>query len=173
MRFRHCEMKQNLDSLRKEIEQHLEGEGLSIFHGHARTGEDVVYWDDEHYPDYKLFVKAAKAAGTAFIVLHERQFDIEAVDDALEQLALADLPIEDQRTYERRLKELRVYDGFTCAIEISFDHGHRTYLYEVETEWYEELTTLMDELEFFGSGSGDDEDDDDGESAIGGYFSKN
>lgn len=164
-------MKTNLDTLKSEILEHLESEDFTIFFGHSRVmdSEPLVFWDTERHSDYKLFVKTAKSAGAKLMVFHEREFHGDVIDNAIEQLQGSDLPTEDQRTIERRLKELRVYEGFTCSIELSFDYETHVYLFEVQTEWYEELTNLLDDLEFLDSG----DDDEDGEDAISGYFSKN
>ncbi len=162
----------NLDALKAEIQEHLEHEGFSIFHGYSRMmdTQSLVFWDTDRHPEYRLFVKVAKAAGAPIMVLNQRNFKVEIIDDAIERLELSDLPVEEQRAIERRLKELRVYDGFTCSIELSFDYGGRVYLFDLQTEWYNEFSSLLEELEFFDS---DDDDDEDEEDAIGGYFSKN
>ena len=165
-------MKPNLDTLKSEIEEHLGAEGLAVFHGYSRLTDSVplVLWDSEKYPDYKLFVKSAVAAGAKMLILNQRHLNSDTLDDALDQLAVSDLPTEEQRNIERRLKELRAYDGFTCSLEISFDHQGRVYMFDMQTDWYEELNNLLEDLEFLDSG--DDEDDAD-EPPIGNYFSKN
>jgi hypothetical protein len=66
------------------------------------------------------------------------------------------------------LNELRSYAGFTCALELSFDHEGRVYMFDLRTEWYEELSDMLEDLHVMDTGS-DDEDDD----TMGGYFSKN
>jgi len=162
----------NLDKLRADIERHLEKSGLAVFHGHARGLESTptVYWDNERAPDFKLFVEAAQTAGAKLIVFHVHEFHAEQLDDALESLADCGLPLDEQRDMERRLKALRIHDGKTCTIELSFDHGGRVYVFDLRTEWYEDLTSALEEIEFL-SGNGDPDDDDD--PSMGGYFSKN
>lgn len=166
-------MKPNLDALKSEIEGHLAAQGMSIFYGYSRLMESLplVFWDSEKYPDYRLFVKSAQAVGAKMMILNQRELSSDTLDDALEQLASSDVPSDEQRTIERRLKELRVYDGFTCSLEISFDHQGRVFMFDVQTEWYEELNNLLEDLEFL------DERHDDGEQQehgpIGNYFSKN
>lgn len=165
-------MRPNLDTLRTEIQEHLEGEGFAIFFGHSRVmdSQPLVFWDIEHHPNYKDFLKTAQAAGAKIIVLNQREFSGDVIEDAIEQLAVSDLPSDDQRTIERRLKELRAYEGFTCSIELSFDHQGRIYMFDIQTEWYEELTNLLEDLEFLDNG---DDEREPGEGTIGGYFSKN
>jgi len=159
----------NLDTLNTEIQQYLEDSGLVIFHGHSRTMDaaPAVYWDCEQHPDYKLFIQTAQAAGVKIIVFHQRRFDSGQVDDALEQLAECDLSREEQREYKRRLSALRVYDGQVCAIELSFDHQDRVFLFDLHTEWYDELGDLAAEIDIMSAGAGEDDE------PLGGYFSKN
>lgn len=166
-------MKPNLDTLKSEIEEHLGAEGLVIFHGYSRMMDSLplVLWDSEKYPDYKLFVKSAHAAGAKLMILNQRHLNSDTLDDALEQLAVSDLPPDEQRTIERRLKELRAYDGFTCSLELSFDYQGRIYMLDMQTEWYEELNNLLEDLEFLDSG--EDDDGQDAPGPIGNYFSKN
>ena len=156
----------NLDTLKTEIETLLQDEGFAVFYGYSRVLESlpIVYWDCERYPDYKQFVRAAKAAGAKLIVFHQRELTPDQIDDALEQLESAEMPREDQRTLERRLNELRAYEGFTCALELSFDYEGRVFLFDLRTEWYEELSDILSELQVL------EPDDDD---TMGGYFSKN
>ena len=93
------------------------------------------------------------------------------MDRALEELEDAeDVDLDEQRTIQNRLKELSKYDGFTCAIEVSFDHENSTYLFELRAEWYEELDDLMSELAL---DFDIDEEDEEDEETYGGYYSKN
>ena|SRR5271165_1886077 len=164
-------MKPNLDTLKTEIVEHLEAEGFCIFHGTSRLmdSQALVFWDTDKYPDYKLFVKAAKAVGAKLLILNQREFSADAVDDALEQLSVSELPTEEQRNVERRLKDLRAFAGFTCSLELSFDSQGRIYMFDIQTEWYEEFSNLIEDLEFQDPFGDDDEEDD----PMGGYFSKN
>jgi hypothetical protein len=161
-------MKPNLDTLKTEIEQYLEESGLAVFYGYSRALESTpaVYWDCDQYPDYKKFVQAARIAAAKVVVFHQRMFMSEQVDDALEQLAACNLAREEYREFEQRLIKLRAYDGFVCAIELSFDHQGRVFLFDLRTEWYDELTGILDEVQVLTA----DVDDD---PTMGGYFSKN
>jgi hypothetical protein len=162
-------MKPNLDSLKIEIEQYLEKSGLAVFYGYSRLLESTssVYWDCDKYPDYKLFLKAAQTAGAQVIVFHQREFCAEQVVDALEQLTDCDLPRDECREFERRLSELRMYEGFICDIELSFDHQGRVFVFDLRTEWYEEFSGILDEIQML---SAEAEDND---TPMSGYFSKN
>lgn len=163
-------MRQNLDSLRTEIQEYLESHHFIVFHGHSRLMDTlpVVYWDLERFPDFHLFLKAAEAAGARMIVFHQREFAGDLIDNALDQLQEIDLPPSERRAMERRLKELRVYEGFICTLELSFDYQNRIYLFDLRTEWYNELNDILDEID--ASLPGEEEDD---EGPMGGYFSKN
>ena len=161
-------MRPNLDTLKTEIEQHLEESGLAVFYGYSRSLESTsaVYWDCDHYPDYMKFIQAARVAGAKVIVFHQRTFLSEQVDDALEQLSACNLSREEHRELEQRLTEMRSHDGFICAIELSFDHEGRVFLFDLHTEWYDELTQILDELQVLAADAADD-------GTMGGYFSKN
>ena len=60
---------------------------------------------------------------------------------------------DERRTLELRLNEMRAYEGFICQIEMSFDHAQRTYVFDIRTDWFEELNNLIERMEdFFRSG---------------------
>ena len=160
----------NLDTLKDDIQNSLAKEHFVVFHGYARALDNLpaVYWDIEAHPDHEEFLQTAKAVGVSLIVFHQQAFSTAMVDDAMDRLESGELSADDYRLIQGRLEELRRYDGFTCAMELSFDHEGRAYIYELSSEWYDEYSEILDELEF-----GVAEDDDGGEDPIGGYFSKN
>lgn len=164
-------MKLNLDSLKAEIQSYLTDNGFVVFHAFSRSLDDMpeVDWDTRRYPDYKEFLSVAKRLEAPLIVFHHREFSSDIVDRAIEDLPAAGLDYEDQRVYEKRLRELRAYEGFTCLLEISFDHKDTLYLFELRTEWFSELTHILDQLTIT------DDDADGGPDAdpLGGYYSKN
>ncbi len=164
-------MKPNLDVLKTEIREYLETHKLATFHGYSRAMDSMpmVFWDTHRFPDYKQFLETARAAGAKMFVLHAREFSVLLVDNALEQIEETDFVPDDRRTIERRLRDLRAYDGFTCAIELSFDLNGRVYMFELRTDWYDEFSDLLDEID---AATPEPEDDED-EGPIGGYFSKN
>jgi hypothetical protein len=163
-------MKPNLDGLKTEIEHYLEESGMGVFYGHARSLESLpaVYWDCAKYPDYKQFVQAARIAGVKLIVFHQSEFSSHQIDDALEQLTACDLPREEHLDFEQRLKELRAYDGLVCSIELSFDHENNVFVFDLRTEWYDELTDIVDEIQVLTS-----EPDNNDDTPMSGYFSRN
>ncbi len=162
-------MSTNLDTLKTEIEEFLGKEGFNVFYGYARgTEEEAVYWDCERNPDYRAFLNTARMAGAKLVVFHRRELDGEMIDDALDQLEASGVNRDDYRLTEQRLEELRRYEGFTCAVELSFDHEGRIYIYEMRAPWFEELSSLLDELDF-----AEPQANDESEGPMGGYFSKN
>ena len=164
-------MKPNLDELKSEIPQQIESRGLTLFPGFSRVMDQVtmVFWNSKRNPDYREFLNAAEKTGAKVVVFYDREFAAELIEDALERLEESDLPRDEQRSYERRLREMRVYDGFTCAIELSFDLNGMAYMFELRTDWYEELTEMLDDIE----AAVPDEDDEEDNGHLGGYFSKN
>lgn len=162
-------MKLNLESLRTEIESYLETRGFVVFHSHPRTADASapVYWDTERHPDYKMFLAAAETAGAKLITIHAREFSEDILDDSLDHAASAKLPREERRAIELRLKEMRGYLGFTCQIELSFDLAPRVYIFDLRTEWFDDLNDLLDRVDEAQHNSGGDTP------MGGGYFSKN
>ena len=158
----------NLDTLKSEIDAYLSESGFVVFRGHARgiIERPEVEWDTATYPDYRDFLSVPNQLGIRLIVFHHRQFSSAVIDSALEELEESSYEFEDQRDLDRRLRELRVYEGFTCALELSFDHEGMTYFFELRTDWYTELNNLLDELDMLP----DDEED---ENPLSGYYSKN
>ncbi|HZU24300.1 MAG TPA: hypothetical protein VFA04_02190 [Bryobacteraceae bacterium] len=160
----------NLDALKEEIEQHLAEHGVNVFHGYSRLLDSlpIIYWDVEHHPDFRAFLQVARNADAKILVFHQREFTPDHIEDALERLESGEIPADERRSMERRLKELRVYEGFTCAIELSFDHEGRIYVYDVRSEWYEELSDILEDISAY---TNDVDEDDEG--PISGYFSQN
>lgn len=163
-------MKQNLDTLKTEIDAYLKDSGFVVFYGLSRSIDDTpeIDWDTAHHPDYKQFLDVAKQLGAKLVVLHHREFDSEIIERALDQLESTSFELEDGRHLETRLRELNMYDGFTCVIEMSFDHQDVMYMFELRTDWYNELNDILEQLDM---APDDDESDDDG--TFGGYYSKN
>ena len=163
-------MKHNLDALKNEVEAYLKEAGFLVFYGFSRAVDDnpEIDWDTVQHPDFRMFLDIAKQLGVKLVVLHHLQFSSAVIDRALEDLEDESLEYEDQRQLEKRLRELKMYDGFTCVIELSFDHNGTMYMFELRTEWYEEINEILDQMDL---GMPDDEDEDD--DSYGGYYSKN
>jgi hypothetical protein len=167
-------MRINLDTLRAEIQEYLQTRGLVIFHSFPRTGEPIpaIFWDTEMHPDYREFVAAAEAAGAKVMTFFVREFSEDMIEEAWERLDDANPPgahmdHEDRRAIEARLREASSYTGFTCQIELSFDSGQRVYILDLRTEWFEDLSELLERID----DARRDPQDDPG--PTGPYFSKN
>lgn len=162
-------MRPNLDGLKTEIEHYLGDTGIAVFHGYSRVQDSlpVVAWDCNQHPDYREFVEAARTAGVKLVVLHQQEFSYHQVDEALDRLADCDLPRDEFLDFERRLKEMRIYDGMVCSIELSFDLAGRVFLFNLRTEWFEELAEIVDEIQALTA------EPDDNDTPMSGYFSRN
>jgi hypothetical protein len=163
-------MRLNLESLRADIQNHLESRGMAVFHGWPRGSEQTaaVYWNTESHPDYEAFLAAAETAGVRLVTLYANEFSEEAIEDALARLDESALPREQRRDIESRLREIRGYAGFICQVELSFDLAQRVYVFDLRTEWFDELNEMLDRIE-----EGFSEEEDEDEEPLGGYFSKN
>jgi hypothetical protein len=159
----------NLDTLRTEIQEYLESRSLVLFHSFPRSGQLVpaVYWDTEMHPDYREFISAAEAAGAKLITFFVREFSPDLLDEAWDHLEQARLDRDERRALEQRLGEAASYTGFTCQIELSFDSGPRVYVFDLRTDWFEDMSDLLDRIE----DAQQDARDDPG--PTGPYFSKN
>jgi hypothetical protein len=159
----------NLDELKNEALAYMEAEGFVVFHGYSRLADadSFVAWDTDRLPEYRSFLSAAKMAGVKMIVYHFREFSATHLEDAQERLEDSELAVEERRDIERRLRGLRAFEGFTCALELSFDYQGRVYLFNLRAEWYDDYLDLVEELD----AALPDEDEDDDE--MGGYYSRN
>lgn len=160
----------DLEALRTEVQTYLEQSEFAVFHGshHALDSLNEINWDTERHPDFREFLEAARKAGARLVVFHHQAFSLDRVHDALEELEEADFTREEKRAMESRLRQLQDYEGFTCAIELSFSMEARVYLYELHTDWYESLTDILAELD-----AATEMDDEEEDGSLGGYFSRN
>jgi len=164
-------MKQDLETLKTEILEYLESKNFVVFRGCTRMADSLpaVYWDTERYPDYRQFLKVARQAEVNIIVFHHRELSSSFIDETLDRLENSEMPPEEYQGLERRLRDLRAYEGFTCALEMSFDYQGRLYLFAVRTSWFEELLDIADEIDE----TVVEEESDDEAPMGGGYFSRN
>ena len=160
----------NLDTLKREILDYLESRDLAVFRSTPGTLEDpqMVLWDTEHYPDYRMFLDTAIKTGVKMILFATREFEAGDIDDLLEQIEDLEMDRERQREYQARMRKLRIYEGVTCSLELAFNHDSRLYVYELQPDWYEEFLSIEDEI----AASITEDELDEGDS-LGGYFSKN
>lgn len=161
----------NLEPLKREILAYLDVSEFAVFHS-SPGGLDalpLVLWDVERYPDYQMFLDAARKTGAKMVLFAAREFETQEIDDAVEELEECDLSREERRDLESRLRDLRVHEGVTCSIELAFDHHARMYVYEIRPDWYDEFLSIGDEIAVH-LPTGQTEQEDDGSF---GYFSNN
>ena len=161
----------NLDTLKREILEYLEAEGLAVFHSSpgGLEGLPMVIWDTDRFPDFQGFLEVASKCGTKLVIFATREFSTDDIDELSTQLEDCELTREERRGYEARLREMRIFEGVICSLEVAFDYNSRLYVYEVQPDWYEEYLTIEEEI--LSSFADDSEVEDDG--SLGGYFSKN
>lgn len=164
-------MTKNLDSIKEEIPLYATEKGLDLFHAahFPLDARDTIIWDTLKFPDYHGFIDIAAKLDVKFLIYQTREFESEMVDEALSRLESSELPKEESRAFSRRLRELRVYEGFTCLIELFFDKDAQSYLYGLRTDWYNEFLDILDEID----DSEPDMEDDDDPGPMGEYFSRN
>jgi hypothetical protein len=165
----------DLEAIKTQIEEVLGASGVVVFRGRSRESEPLnlaINWDTGQHPDPKGFLDAAMALGVKVIVYHHQVFSQDLIDLAQDNLESAELPVEDRRDYERTLRRLKGYVGFTASVELSFDLDGQTYFYSLAAPWYDELQNMMDDIDAIeGLGGYGDAGEDDG--PLGGYFSQN
>jgi len=160
----------NLDTLKGEILEYLEAGGFAVFHSNpgGLEGLPMVIWNAEKFPDYQMFLDAARRANAALVLFAPSEFSVEEVDSALEELEGCDFTREERRDLENRLSDFRGYEGSTCSLELAFDYQARLYVYELRPDWYDEFLSIGDEID---AHLPTPDDGDNG--SLGGYFSKN
>ena len=162
-------MAANLEQLQRAILSELQDRNLVVFRSYPRgpeLGADAMYWDTDAHPDFREFLAAAEAAGIRLLTLSAQPLTEDMIEDALEHLNSTRLERDERRAIEVRLKEMRRYDGFLCQLELSFSLDRRTYIFEAATEWYDDLTELLERIEnSFGTAQD--------QSPLGGFYSNN
>src|ERR1700739_2130031 len=134
--------------MKREILEYLETAGFAVFRSSpgGLEGLPMVLWDVEHFPDYQAFLDVGRKAGVSVVLFAAAEFETADLDELSEQLEDCDLTREERREYESRLRELKIFEGVTCSIELAFDHQSRLYVYEVQPDWYEEFLNLEEEI---------------------------
>jgi len=88
----------NLDTLKHEIVEYLEHSEFAIFRSApgGLEGLPLVLWDAERFPDYQMFLDAARKIGAKMILFASREFEAPEIDDAIEELDECDLTREER-----------------------------------------------------------------------------
>jgi hypothetical protein len=168
-----CIVDLNLETLKGEILDYLEGSDFAVFRSHsgALEGLPIITWDTERCPDYRAFLDVARKAGEKLILFASREMAEEELDEILEELEDTDFTREERRDLETRLGRAQRHIGETCTLEIAFDHNSHLYVYEAQPDWYEEFLDACEEISSVmpvdepDQGSSDD--------GLGGFYSNN
>jgi hypothetical protein len=128
----------------------------------------AIYWNVETHPDYRQFLDAAVGSGAKVVTVFTSKFNGNQVEEALSQLEDIEIDRQEKRAIELRLREMRLYDGLTCHIELSFNHALRDYIFDLRTEWFQDYEELIDRIDE----SYPPLEEDEGPLG-GGYYSKN
>jgi hypothetical protein len=160
----------NLDTLKREILDYLDANGFAVFRSSpgGLEGLPMVLWDAEHFPDYQSFLDVATKCGVRLVMFASAEFDASDIEELTSHLDDCELERDERRDYESRLRELRIYAGVTCSLELGYSYDSRLYVYEVQPDWYDEFCTIEEEI--MERLAGDEPEVDD---SLGGYFSNN
>lgn len=164
----------NLEALKTEILEFLEGSNFAVFRSMAGGLDQmkVVTWDTDRFPDYRQFLGIAAKVGVKLVLFASRELAEEEVSDADDELAELALEEKELRDMERTIKTARRHIGETCALEIAFDHNSHFYVYEARPDWYEEFLDTCEELTTVFP-PGVEGNVDEGDEGLGGYYSNN
>jgi hypothetical protein len=161
----------NLAALKGEILDYLAASDFAVFHSFSGGLEElpVISWDTERFPDYRMFLDAARKVGQKLVLFATREFEEIEVEEALEGIEEAAIGRDEQRDLERRVRSARRHTGETCTLELAFDYNSHLYVYEVQPDWYEDFLETCDEITtMLPVGDGGDSDD-----GLGGFYSNN
>ncbi|MGD1070233.1 MAG: hypothetical protein ABSB15_08840, partial [Bryobacteraceae bacterium] len=163
----------NLETLKGEMLDYLAASEFAVFHSHVGGLDhtNVIAWDTERFPDYRMFLDTARKVGQKLILFASRELDDEEVEEALEELEELELPRDEQREFDKRIREAGRHAGATCALEMAFDYNSHLYVYEARPDWYEEFLEACDELTAM-LPAGEDLADE-GHDGLGGFYSNN
>ena len=164
-------MTNDLGSLLPEIEAVAKEKGIALFKGTSRLAEDYPFieWETELHPDYREFFDAAVACGVKLICTHSHMFTVAELEEALESLTDTDVSSAERRLLEKKLNEQRIYVGFTCGLEMTFDHQENIYAFHLRTPWRIEFLRMVELID-----ARFPYDDDEDDKPMGGpYFSRN
>ena len=142
-------MKPNLDILKPEIELYLEETGLAVFYGYPRPLEplrrSIGIATSIRTIGCSFNPRGRPARSSSSFI--SASFSPSRSTTRIEKLHACELPPQESRQFEERLNDLRAYEGSVCAIELSFDHEGRVFLFDLRTEWFDEFSEMQDEIQ--------------------------
>jgi hypothetical protein len=164
----------NLETLKTEILDYLSVSEFGVFRSlpGGLEGLPIVGWDSENFPDYRMFLEAARKAGQKLIVFASRQFEEEEVLDALDELESTEIDRDEAREYENRIRAARRHVGSVCTLELAFDYNSHLYVYEMRPDWYDDFLAACEEIGTLFPGVEDDSEDEPNDN-LGGFYSNN
>ena len=162
----------NLDTLKASISEHLERSEFAVFRHDPGVFDAnlVITWDTETYPDFQMFLDAARKLGIRMILFAAREFNAAELAETEEELEESEMPRDDKREYAKTLQTFRQNADATCSIELAFHFETHFYLYEARSDWYDDFVGISDEIVAFGEEGNGEADSEDG---MGGFYSKN
>lgn len=132
----------------RDIQEHCEGHGLSVFSGYlTREHETVAVWNTARGRDWKAFLDLAASRGAPLVYLDWIVFDDAQVEDAViraEEGGEAGEPDPQIDDYNREIESFRAYAGVTGVIEIAFSLGGVFHFFEWQAEWFAEFERLVE-----------------------------
>lgn len=164
-------MKLELNDLKTRIESAISSKNLTLFRSFDRDLEHAIRWNTRTYPEPEGFVECAASLGVKLVCFHDLHFDASIMAQALEEMRETGLSRPTIRDFERDVRRFREFEGFLCSLEVSFDYHGDTYIYQMQTEWYQEYLEKLESVDDLLDGF--DEEPEDGPDPMGGYFSKN
>lgn len=162
----------NLETLKGEILDYLAASDFGVYRSYpgGLDGMPLVSWDTESFPDYRMFLDAARKAGQKLVLFAAREFEEEEILEAIDDLETSGVDRDEHRDYENRLRAARRHVGSVCVLELAFDHNSHFYVYEVRPDWYEEFLEASEEIStLFPAGTDEDEPNE----SLGGFYSNN
>ena len=164
----------NLETLKGEILDYLAASEFGVFRSlpGGLEGLPIVSWDTDTFPDYRMFLDAARKAGQKLILFASREFEEEEILEALDEVETSGLDRDEQREYETRLRSARRHVGSTCMVELAFDYNSHLYVYELRPDWFDQFLEACEEVSALFPG-GDDDDEDEPNESLGGFYSNN
>lgn len=164
-------MKQELNEVKTRIERAIASKNITLFRSFDREMERPIRWNTRTYPEPEAFVECAAMLGAKLICFHDLYFDASILAQAVDEMRESGVSRPAIRDFERDLRRFREFEGFLCSLEASFDCDGGTYVYQLQTEWYEEYLEKLDSVDDLLDGFEDEPEDESG--PMGGYFSKN
>lgn len=151
----------SLENTKNEIEEYLHNEQIAVFQGYVPKLESqpVAFWDTNRHPDFREFLNAARMLGVKTVILTVMSFTRGVLEDARMRLEDCDVPGEERRSLEKRLRDLQRYEGFLRGVDLLFDHQGRTFICSRHADCFEEFAQLSSLIDDYPSYEDEDKDE--------------